>query len=49
MKKLQKIRLKKKQDLFERGHTYEYVSIDDSYPDYLRENLNKYSKWIINE
>ena len=42
-------KIKKKQDLFERGHTYEYVSIDDSYPDYLRENLNKYSKWIINE
>ena len=44
-----KDKIKNKQDLFERGHKFEYVSIDDSYPDYLRKNKEKYSKWILDE
>ena len=44
-----KDKIKNKEDLFERGHKFEYVLIDDSYPDYLRKNQEKYSKWILDE
>ena len=44
-----KDKIKNKEDLFERGHKFEYVSIDESYPDYLRKNQNKYLKWILDE
>ena len=44
-----KDKIKKKEDLFERGHKFEHVLIDDSYPDYLRKNQEKYSKWILDE
>ena len=33
-------------DLFERGHKYEIVMIDNSYPDYLFQNINKFKKFI---
>ena len=44
-----KDKIKNKEDLFERGHKFEYVPIDESYPDYLRKNQDKYSKWILDE
>ena len=34
-------------DLFERGHKYEKVKIDKSFPNYLRENIEKYKDYII--
>tara|TARA_B110000444_G_C18292298_1_gene345720 strand:- start:19 stop:528 length:510 start_codon:yes stop_codon:yes gene_type:complete len=33
-------------DLFERGHKYEFVKINDSYPDYLIQNINKFKEFI---
>jgi beta-1,4-mannosyl-glycoprotein beta-1,4-N-acetylglucosaminyltransferase len=34
-------------DLFGRGHQYQKVKIDKSYPDYLKKNLSKFKKFII--
>ena len=47
--KIIEAKIKNKEDLFNRGHKFEYIDIDDSYPDYLINNKNKYSKWILNE
>lgn len=47
--KIIKNKIKNKQDLFERGHKYKYVQIDNSFPEYLIVNQKKYLKWIINE
>ena len=33
-------------DLFDRGHKYQKIAIDEDFPKYLLENLNKYSDWI---
>ena len=41
-----KEKLKKKIDLFERGHGYEIVKLDDSFPDYLLKNINKFKDFI---
>ena len=41
-----KEKLKKKIDLFERGHRYEIVKLDDSFPDYLLKNINKFKDFI---
>ena len=32
--------------LFERGHRYEIVKLDDSFPDYLLKNINKFKDFI---
>ena len=34
-------------DLFERGHKYEKVSINDSFPDYIVSNYKKYKLYIL--
>jgi hypothetical protein len=34
-------------DLFERGHKYEKVYLDDSFPKYLIDNLDKYKEFIL--
>ena len=34
-------------DLFDRGHLYNRVDIDDSYPDYILNNKEKLKEWII--
>jgi beta-1,4-mannosyl-glycoprotein beta-1,4-N-acetylglucosaminyltransferase len=34
-------------DLFERGHQYIKVSLDDSMPKYILQNKENYHKWII--
>ena len=39
-------KIEKKIDLFERGHSYESMKIDNTYPKYLIENIDKYKKWI---
>ena len=41
-----KRKIEKKVDLFERGHVYESVKIDNSYPEYFLKNIDKYRKWI---
>ena len=34
-------------DLFERGHQYIKISLDDSMPKYILQNKENYRKWII--
>ena len=41
-----KQKIKKKVDLFERGHEYETVQINSSFPRYLVQNIEKFSKLI---
>ena len=41
-----KNKIKQKIDLFQRGHSYETIKIDKSYPRYLLENIEKYKEWI---
>jgi beta-1,4-mannosyl-glycoprotein beta-1,4-N-acetylglucosaminyltransferase len=42
-----KKKIDQKKDLFNRGHKFDVVKIDESYPDYLKKNIDKYRKWII--
>ena len=44
-----KKKIQDREDLFNRGHKFEKVLIDESFPDYLRENQEKYENWIVNE
>ena len=44
-----KKKIKQKKDLFNRGHTFERVEIDDTFPDYIQKNQNQYSDWILND
>ena len=34
-------------DLFERGHKYKRVELDNSFPDFIIRNKAKYNNWII--
>ena len=36
-----------KKDLFNRGHVYKKVEINSDYPKYIRDNLNKFKKFIL--
>ena len=45
--KVIKEKIKQRLDLFDRGHTYELIEIDENYPDYLKNNLDKFKKYII--
>ena len=40
-------KMKKKIDLFDRGHKYQKVEIDNSYPEYLTKNLDEFKDFII--
>ena len=40
-------KISKKIDLFNRGHRYKVIDIDDTFPKYLKENLNKYKDYIL--
>ena len=42
-----KKKISDKVDLFGRGHVYNKVDIDDSYPDYILNNKKKLKDWII--
>ena len=42
-----KNKIEKRIDLFERGHTYEKVSLDENFPKYLTQNKKKYKNFII--
>ena len=37
----------KKIDLFNRGHQYKAVNIDNSFPDFLINNYDKYKEFIL--
>jgi beta-1,4-mannosyl-glycoprotein beta-1,4-N-acetylglucosaminyltransferase len=40
-------KINEKKDLFNRGHEYQKVEIDSNYPKYIRENLDKFQKFIL--
>ena len=42
-----KSKIEKKIDLFERGHQYEKVILDNSFPEYLISNREKYKLFIL--
>ncbi len=42
-----KKKIDKKIDLFERGHNYEKINLDETFPRYLIENLEKYKTFIL--
>ena len=41
-------KIDQKKDLFDRGHTYEVIKLDNSFPQYLLNNIQKFKKFIIN-
>ena len=42
-----KDKIKKKEDLFNRGHKYDVVDLDKKFPKYILENLDKFKEFII--
>ena len=42
-----KEKIDKKIDLYDRGYQYEVVKIDETFPSYLLNNLNKFEKFIV--
>ena len=36
-----------KVDLFDRGHSYEIVELDNSFPEYIVNNPSKFKKFIL--
>ena len=39
-------KIDKKIDLFNRGHNYKVVELNEKFPKYLLENINEYKEWI---
>ena len=39
-------KIKKGQDIFERGHNLKKIELDSSYPEYILQNKDKLKKWI---
>ena len=42
-----KTKIEKKVDFFERGHQYEKIKLDDTFPEYLISNYDKYKTFIL--
>ena len=42
-----KDKINKRVDLFNRGHRYERVKMDNSFPEYILQNKEKYLEWIL--
>ena len=42
-----KKKIENKEDLFERGHKYEFVKLDQSFPKYILENVEKFNEFIL--
>ena len=42
-----KEKIKNKTDLFGRGHKYQKIKIDETYPDFLKKNQEKFRDFII--
>ena len=42
-----KSKIDRKIDLFERGHQYKKIELDDSFPKYLVSNYEKYKSFIL--
>ena len=45
--KVIKNKIKSKKDLFERGHVYQKIEMDDNFPKFLLKNKKKYKKYIL--
>ena len=45
-KEIQK-RIENKEDIFNRGYDLKKIDIDESYPDYIRQNLELLKNWIV--
>ena len=43
----QKKKIKSQENIFDLGFSYKKVNIDDTYPKYIYDNLNKFKDWII--
>ena len=41
-------KIKNRVDLFERGHKYEVIKIDNNFPDYITKNIDKFKEFIEN-
>ena len=41
-------KIKNRIDLFERGHKYEVIKIDNNFPDYITKNIDKFKEFIEN-
>ena len=37
------------EDLFERGHKYRRIEVDDSYPEYIINNLSYFKDYILEQ
>ncbi len=42
-----KKRISEKRDLFDRNYSYEILKIDEKFPNYIRNNIEKFSEWIV--
>ena len=42
-----KEKINNKKDIFNRNINYKKVELNDSFPEYILENLKKYEDWII--
>ena len=42
-----KKKIEMKVDLFDRGHSYEIVELDNSFPEYIVNNRSKFKKFIL--
>ena len=42
-----KYKIKKQIDLFNRGHEYQKIDLDDTFPKYILQNQKKFSDWIL--
>ena len=40
-------KIKNKKDLFNRNYNYKKINVDDSFPEYILQNLEKFKEWII--
>ena len=40
-------KINNKVDLFGRGHNYKRIELDNTFPEYLRKNYEKYKKFIL--
>ena len=43
-----KKKIEQKIDLFNRGEKYNYVKLDNTFPEYLLKNIKKYENFILN-
>ena len=40
-------RISNNQDIFDRNQKYEKISLDDTFPDYIKKNLESFKEWVL--